>query len=86
MKKIATIAALVLLVGCVDKAEERKKIEKLLPSGCIFQDLGEYGEFDSVIVIICESKTTTTHAFNRYSCGKNSYCNHSYSATVTHAE
>lgn len=73
---IVALAAGIALSGCTDeeRAEQRTIIKGKLPAGCTVQDVGEYGQFDHVLVVVCNGQRTTSAMLSQqYSCGK-TYC------------
>lgn len=55
---LAAALSAMLVSGCETEAEQRKRIERGLPSGCRLIDLGEYQSIDHLVVIDCASGTT----------------------------
>lgn len=41
-------------------AKQRDYIEHQLPEGCVFYDLGGFGEIDQVVMVRCEDRITTS--------------------------
>jgi len=76
---LAVVAFIVGLVWVINKFEEPtstqlNKINSQLPEGCVFKDLGEYGTVDSVVMVDCKHRdTTTTTSYDRH--GKTSETN-----------
>ncbi|MGA0540691.1 lipoprotein [Neotabrizicola sp. VNH66] len=75
MKRIITaLSAALFLAACETEEEQRDRINRTMPDGCVMSDLGEYKEIDRLIVIQCDGrKTTTTVGTDIHHSGKFTY-------------
>lgn len=71
MTRIAAAILLALtLAGCESDADQDVRITKSLPDGCKVRDLGHYRSIDTLVVVICEGRTSTTSSMREpYECG-----------------
>jgi hypothetical protein len=60
MKSIMlAIAALTVLAACKPTEEEKQKLEKALPPGCVAHDIGKYGSINQLVIIECSGRNVT---------------------------
>lgn len=71
MRWAAILCAALFLAGCETKEDQGARINQALPSGCSIKSLGKYGGVDDVVVVFCNSRTTTTTNYTEsHSAGK----------------
>jgi hypothetical protein len=57
---VAALGAVLVLAACEPTEEEKGKLKKALPEGCMAHDIGSYGKIDNLIIIECEGRRVTT--------------------------
>ncbi len=65
---IGVVAAIVLFVEWVSQpsAAEIQNIQRNLPAGCQFHDLGSYGDINHVIAVTCDGRKTSANSHIEY--------------------
>jgi hypothetical protein len=59
--------ALLVLVGCGVSPEQRERVKSVLPDGCKILELGEYGQIDELVVVICNGRqTVSTNTYEKH--------------------
>lgn len=63
---VVVVIGLVVFANWVDSPspEQLQRIQRNLPEGCEFKDLGEYGKVDAVYMVYCPGRETVT--LNQY--------------------
>ena len=68
---------MLVLAGCKPTEEQQARVASKLPEGCKIIDLGEYGDFDNLVVVTCNGyQTQTMNMHWTRQCGK-ARCSHS---------